>query len=119
MCWEKRKFLRWLIKKKAEANNIDLKEAFGKSDTLIARAKRNNKDAEYNVSMTLDSVLTPAQYETLKAKAIVKPSYPEFMGFKLKNVYNFFMLFVVLCGLAGLILYSLTPMMKKMMHGVR
>lgn len=105
--------------KKAEANNINLNEAFGKSDTLIARAKRNNKDVEYNVSMTLDSVLTPAQYETLKAKAIVKPSYPEFMGFKLKNVYNFFMLFVVLCGLAGLILYSLTPMMKKMMHGVR
>ena len=34
-------------------------------------------------------------------------------------MYDFFMLFVVLCGLAGVVLYSLTPMMKKMMHGVR
>lgn len=105
--------------KKAKANNIDLEKAFAESDSIIARAKRVNPAGEYNINMTLDSVLTPAQYETIKSQGLIKVAYPEFMGFKLKDVYDFFMLFVVLCGLAGLVLYALTPMMKKMMHGVR
>jgi POT family proton-dependent oligopeptide transporter len=29
------------------------------------------------------------------------------------------MVFVVLCGIASVILFSLTPVIKKMMHGVR
>jgi len=29
------------------------------------------------------------------------------------------MMFVVLCGIAGLILYAMSPLLKKMMHGVR
>ena len=56
---------------------------------------------------------------SVKKEKLVKVGYPEFLGFKLKNLYDFFMLFVVLCGLAGLLLYGLTPMMKKMMHGIR
>jgi proton-dependent oligopeptide transporter, POT family len=104
--------------KKAESNNIDLTKAYAQSDSLVAQARRAN-DSTFTVSKTLDKVLTPAQYETLKSQNLVKPSYPQFMGYKLKDVYDFFMLFVVLCGLAGIILYALTPMMKKMMHGVR
>lgn len=104
---------------KAKANNIDFKKAFAHSDSIIAKAKRVNAKTEYTVSMTLDSVFTSAQYETIKTQALVKPSYPVFMGFKLKDVYDFFMLFVILCGMAGILLYALTPMMKKMMHGVR
>ena len=103
---------------KAKENNIDLNKAFDQSASLMKKAK-DNKDTTYTISKTLDDVLTPAQYETIKTQGLVKPAYPSFMGFKLKDVYDFFMLFVVLCGLAGLILYSLTPMMKKMMHGVR
>lgn len=104
--------------KKGLENNIDLEKAFEKSNTMIKKA-RERKDTAYNISNTLDSVLTPSQYETIKSQGLVKTAYPDFMGFKLKDVYDFFMLFVILCGLAGLILYSLTPMMKKMMHGVR
>ena len=85
----------------------------------MIKAAVKNKDTTYTISKTLDSVLTPAQYETIKAQGLIKPAYPSFMGFKLRDVYDFFMLFVVLCGLAGLVLYALTPMMKKMMHGVR
>jgi proton-dependent oligopeptide transporter, POT family len=103
---------------KAKANNIDINKAFEQSAAMMKRAK-DRKDTTYSVTNTLDSVLTPAQYETIKSQGLIKPAYPEFMGFKLKDVYDFFMLFVVLCGLAGLVLYSLTPMMKKMMHGVR
>lgn len=104
--------------KKAKENNIDLDKAFEQSNAMI-KAAAKNKDTTYTISKTLDSVLTPAQYETIKAQGLIKPAYPAFMGFKLKDVYDFFMLFVVLCGLAGLVLYALTPMMKKMMHGVR
>jgi len=105
--------------KKARENNIDFDKAFALSDSLIKAAKKDTAVKEYPVSKTLDAVFTPEQYETIKAQKLVITQYPDFMGFKLKNLYDFFMLFVVLCGLAGLILYALTPMMKKMMHGVR
>lgn len=104
--------------KKAKENNIDLEKAFEKSNAMVKKAHDRN-DSTYTIANTLDSVLTADQYETIKTKGLVKPAYPEFMGYKLKDVYDFFMLFVVLCGLAGLVLYALTPMMKKMMHGVR
>ncbi len=103
---------------KAEANNIDFKRAFAVSDSLIKKAKKDSIKG-FNVASTLDMAFTPAQYEVIKSQEIVKVAYPKFVGFTLKNLYDFFMLFVVLCGIAGLVLYALTPMMKKMMHGVR
>jgi proton-dependent oligopeptide transporter, POT family len=45
--------------------------------------------------------------------------YPSFAGFHITNLYQFFMLFVVLCFGAAILLYALTPLIKKMMHGVR
>jgi POT family proton-dependent oligopeptide transporter len=45
--------------------------------------------------------------------------YPSFAGFEIQNLYQFFMLFVILCGTAAVLLYSLTPLIKRMMHGVR
>lgn len=104
--------------KKAKDNNIDINKAFEQSAAILKRAKGRN-DSTLTLKNTVDSVLTKEQVETIRTKQIIKPAYPEFMGFKLKDVYDFFMLFVVLCGLAGLVLYALTPMMKKMMHGVR
>jgi proton-dependent oligopeptide transporter, POT family len=66
-----------------------------------------------------DSVLTQQQLDVIVKEKLITANYPSFLGFSMKNLYDFFMLFVVLCGLAGLVLYALTPMMKKMMHGVR
>ncbi len=82
------------------------------------KALKNNLDF-VTILKTQDSVLTPAQLNLIQTEKLVTVGYPSFFGFKLKNLYDFFMLFVILCGLAGIILYSLTPMMKKMMHGVR
>ena len=45
--------------------------------------------------------------------------YPEFVGFKIHNLFEFFMVFVILCGIAAIILYALTPLLRRMMHGVR
>lgn len=66
-----------------------------------------------------DSVLTPDQLSVIEKEKIITVGYPKFVGFTLKSIYDFFMMFVVLCGLAGLVLYALSPMLKKMMHGVR
>ncbi|HKB45784.1 MAG TPA: hypothetical protein VKC90_15410, partial [Chitinophagaceae bacterium] len=66
-----------------------------------------------------DSVLTAQQLDVIEKEKIIKVEYPTFVGFKLKTIYDFFMLFVVLCGLAGLVLFVLSPILKKMMHGVR
>jgi len=66
-----------------------------------------------------DSVLTTQQLDIIEKEKIIKVGFPTFAGFQLKTIYDFFMLFVVLCGLAGLVLYALSPILKKMMHGVR
>lgn len=79
---------------------------------------KNNLDFE-KIYKAKDSALTADQLSVIEKEKIITVGYPTFVGFKLKNLYDFFMLFVILCGLAGLLLYALTPMMKKMMHGVR
>jgi POT family proton-dependent oligopeptide transporter len=79
---------------------------------------KNNLDFE-KILKAQDSILTPAQLNLIEKEKLVKVGYPTFAGVQLKDLYDFFMLFVVLCGIAGLLLYALTPMMKKMMHGVR
>ncbi|MDQ6528188.1 peptide MFS transporter [Flavobacterium sp. LHD-85] len=44
---------------------------------------------------------------------------PIFAGFEIHNLYEFFMVFVVLTGIAAILLFALTPLLKKLMHGVR
>lgn len=61
---------------------------------------------------------TPEQLTMLNEKQI-STSYPEFAGFQIHNLYEFFMVFVILCGVASVILFLLTPFLKKMMNGVK
>lgn len=49
----------------------------------------------------------------------ISASNPVFAGFEIHNLYEFFMVFVVLTGLAAIILFLLTPVLRKMMHGVK
>ena len=44
---------------------------------------------------------------------------PIFARFEIHNLYEFFMVFVVLTGIAAILLFALTPLLKKLMHGVR
>jgi POT family proton-dependent oligopeptide transporter len=48
----------------------------------------------------------------------ISASNPVFAGFEIHNLYEFFMVFVVLTGIAALILVLLRPLLKRMMHGV-
>lgn len=49
----------------------------------------------------------------------LKPEKPVFMGMKIENLYNFFMIFVFMAGGASIILFLLSNRLLKMMHGVR
>ena len=80
--------------KKAEELGVNLQEVLDKKVTLNA-----------------DQV---AAFE----KAQLPLVNPTFAGFEIHNLFEFFMVFVVLCGIAAVILALLSPFLKKMMHGV-
>jgi POT family proton-dependent oligopeptide transporter len=47
------------------------------------------------------------------------PKKPMFLGMQIKNLYDFFMIFVIMSGIASLILFLLSKVLLKMMHDVR
>lgn len=49
----------------------------------------------------------------------IKPEKPSFIGMKIENLYNFFMIFVFMAGGASVILFLLSKKLLKMMHGVK
>jgi len=68
----------------------------------------------------LDKTVQPTtQQLAIMAEKKFPTTYPTFAGFTIHNLYEFFMVFVVLCISAGILLYALTPLIKRMMHGVR
>lgn len=61
-----------------------------------------------------------------KFAGILSGLYPEaggnpkfFMGFEIATLYDFFMLFVVMSGIAAVILFLLSSRLKKLMHGIQ
>ena len=73
-----------------------------------------------NLQGILDGTVqaTPEQLAFLSQNKIAA-TYPSFAGFSITNLYEFFMVFVILCGMASILLYALTPLIKRMSHGVR
>lgn len=73
-----------------------------------------------NLQQVLDGTtqLTTAQLSTLH-EAKIAAVYPQIAGITIHNLYEFFMMFVVLCGVAAVLLMAITPTLKKMMHGIR
>jgi POT family proton-dependent oligopeptide transporter len=49
----------------------------------------------------------------------LNPVKPSFLGFQITSLYHFFLIFVVLAGIASVILFLLSSKLNKMMHGVR
>ena len=76
------------------------------------------KGIDLNAVLTGTATLTPEQSAFL-AQEKIPTTYSSFAGFTITNLFDFFMVFVILCGVASVVLYALTPMLKKMMHGVR
>ena len=89
---------------------------------LPATGDKFNKAQELGIDLqaVLDKTVTPtAEQLVLLEKNQISPANPMFVGFEIHNLFEFFMVFVILCGLAAVILMALTPKLKKMMHGVR
>jgi proton-dependent oligopeptide transporter, POT family len=80
----------------------------------------NAKKLGVDLQAVLDKTVSPTalQLQQLKDEKI-RLDYPVFAGFTIHNLFEFFMVFVVLCGIASVLLFLLTPVPKKMMHGVR
>jgi proton-dependent oligopeptide transporter, POT family len=75
------------------------------------------------IGINLQDVLDKKTTLTLEQAALFKKEqlpteYTSFAGFEIHNLYEFFMVFVVLCGIAALILAFLSPRLKKMMNGI-
>jgi len=89
---------------------------------IPATGDKFKKASELGIDLqaVLDKTITPTaeQLKTLAANQI-SDAYPVFAGFTIHNLFEFFMVFVVLCGIASVVLFALTPLLKKMMHGVR
>ena len=80
------------------------------------KAKELGIDLQAILNKTVTT--TPAQLKLLETCQISTVN-PTFAGFEIHNLYEFFMVFVVLTGIAALVLLALTPRLKKMMHGVK
>lgn len=73
-----------------------------------------------NLQSVLDGSTQLSTDQTAQLVAAKIPTvYPNIAGIQIQNLYEFFMVFVVLCGVAAVVLMALTPLLKRMMHGIR
>lgn len=80
------------------------------------------KAAESGIDLqaVLDGKVTAtAEQLAILAKEKIASTYPTFAGFTIHNLYEFFMVFVVLAGVASLLLFAISGKLSKMMHGVK
>jgi POT family proton-dependent oligopeptide transporter len=73
----------------------------------------------FNLQDVLDKKVTlTADQLALFEKEQLPIANTSFAGFEIHNLYEFFMVFVILCGIAAVILALLSPRLKKMMNGI-
>ncbi len=68
---------------------------------------------------TLSALIPPtkdASGKILPLEDGTVPSIPSFLGFEITNLYEFFMLFIIMTGIAAAILFVLGSMLQKMQH---
>lgn len=90
----------------------------GLADVNKPGAMSNNLDFD-KIFARKDSIPSEEKMQVISDKKLVSVSYPSFAGFTIHNLFEFFMVFVVLTGLASAILFMIVPVLKKLMHGVR
>jgi proton-dependent oligopeptide transporter, POT family len=73
-----------------------------------------------DLQAVLNKTITPtAEQLKLLDTNQISAANPVFVGVEIHNLYEFFMVFVVLTGIAAVLLFMLTPVLRKMMHGVK
>lgn len=103
---------------KKEVSAFHLKQIVG-SDPKFAHANFLSKDGNtlYVLKNTVGKKGQPDS-NTIEVWNL-KPEKPMFLGMKIENLYNFFMIFVFMAGGASVVLFLLSKKLLKMMHGVR
>ena len=90
---------------KANAKGEDFKGSKAYTLEMIDYAQIKDKEIRKNV-VTL-----------IETKALAKEK--SFLGFNIKNLYDFFMIFVFMAGIASVILFFVSRKLVRMMNGVR
>ena len=62
---------------------------------------------------TLSALIPPTAGAEATSDSLV---YPSFLGYQITNLYEFFMVFIVMTGAAAIILFVLSSWLQKMMH---
>lgn len=81
-----------------------------------------NKLAPFKFASLLMAVWFLANAAANKLAGVLSALYPEkgkttsFMGYEMNNMFEFFMLFVIMAGVASAILFLITKQLQKMMH---
>jgi POT family proton-dependent oligopeptide transporter len=83
-----------------------------------------NKLAPLKFASLLMAVWFLANAAANKLAGVLSALYPDnkttnFLGYEMTNLYDFFILFVVMSGVASLILFLLSGRLLKMMHGLK
>lgn len=78
------------------------------------------KELGIDLQAVLNKTITPtAEQLEILSKNHISSANPVFVGFEIHNLFEFFMVFVILTGIASIVLFSLKPVLKRMMHGVK
>jgi POT family proton-dependent oligopeptide transporter len=73
--------------------------------------------AGINLQPILSKEVVPTATELAKLKELKIPfEYQSIVGIQINSLYEFFMMFVVMAGIASLILFMITKKLQKMMH---
>jgi POT family proton-dependent oligopeptide transporter len=72
-----------------------------------------------DLTAVLNKTITPTADQLAElAKLKITSTYPSFAGFTIHNLFEFFMVFVILPGAAAILLFLISGRLKKMMHGI-
>jgi proton-dependent oligopeptide transporter, POT family len=87
--------------------------------TSIDKDKAKEAGIDFKEMFEKNVEPTQQQLDFIEKNSIIKTAWPSFGGIKIKTLFTFFMVFVVLTGVAAVVLYSISPLLKRMMHGIR
>ena len=108
------KLKRIVPSKMSDEKKLKIFEKYGDKEPKFVFAKSKNEHTYFllrNEMFAKNNEVKLQQWNT-------SPASPKFLGFVIKDLYSYFMLFVGLSGIASLILFFLAGKLKKMMHGV-
>jgi POT family proton-dependent oligopeptide transporter len=96
-------------------SGFDLLKKNSKTDVYNGKSVYTMEMIDYSVIKS-DSAKNAIRIN-VEQNSIVKEK--EFAGFKINDLYSFFMIFVFMAGIASVILFVISGMLVKMMHGIR